>query len=117
MTIADASAHQALYAKIPKFECKKGCTDCCGVIVTTPWERDRMGEPPAGPARAAGSLRCPYATDRGCSVYDRRPLLCRMFGAVDHPKMTCPHGCRPLVTLTDQEGDQIMGVYNNLLRS
>ena len=30
-----------------------------------------------------------------CKVYAVRPMICRLFGAVDHPKLTCPHGCRP----------------------
>jgi Fe-S-cluster containining protein len=29
-----------------------------------------------------------------CRVYDRRPLICRLFGMVK--AMRCPHGCRPV---------------------
>ena len=46
-------------------------------------------------------LVCPYLTDKGrCSIYDLRPLICRMFGTVEG--MPCPHGCKAAL-LTDKQ--------------
>ena len=43
-------------------------------------------EPPAG----KGSNYCEYLDSRGwCSVYDDRPIVCRAFGKVVSPMMTC----------------------------
>ena len=39
------------------------------------------------------NLSCPHLENKGCSVYDDRPIICRLFGTT--PKLLCPHGRRP----------------------
>lgn len=81
-----------LYSQLPQLECRGKCQDACGPIDMSTAERQRI--------RARGtdiprlSLTCPALTFLGtCSVYDIRPLICRLWGLVE--AMACPHGCRP----------------------
>lgn len=92
---------------IPTFECIKGCSDCCGAVPWTDAEFSRVaGRKELDNARldvgfpghvitSTASGKCPFSSSDGCAVYADRPLVCRMFGAVDDPMLTCPHGCRP----------------------
>lgn len=95
------------------FECKAGCDDCCGPVPFTDQEKEaaqkvrpfvqweRFG-PHWVPSSAMETLECPFSKG-GCQVYDTRPMICRLFGAVDNPRMKCPHGCGPKNFLTDAE--------------
>ena len=84
----------ALYATLPTVECKGLCHECCGPVFMgrEEWKRiqERLGHTP----QPGDDLRCPMLTaDNKCSVYDIRPVICRLWGAV--PELPCPHGCTP----------------------
>ena len=96
---------QRQYERIPSFVCIEGCTDCCGPVPMTAAEATQIEIKPYD------GLRCQYATKSGCSIYEHRPLLCRLFGTVDHEKLRCPHGKRPAELLTHRQGDTIMRHY------
>jgi hypothetical protein len=98
--------HEALYARIPSFECRKGCTDCCGPVPFSRWEAERIQD-----RRVATSITCPYAVGGRCEIYEERPLLCRLFGAVDDVRLKCPHGCGPEKKLSVAEAEGIMREY------
>lgn len=99
---------EAVYAEIPDVGCKGLCRPwCSGVVHATSRERQRVaavGQPL--PVVDAGP--CPNLTDEGgCGVYDVRPLICRLWGAVEN--MPCPHGCTPADgPLTRQEGGALV---------
>jgi Fe-S-cluster containining protein len=38
--------------------------------------------------------RCPALVDGRCSVYDVRPLICRLYASAEG--LRCPHGCQPV---------------------
>lgn len=40
-------------------------------------------------------LTCDKLIDGKCSIYEDRPFICRVFGAVKSERMRCPHGCKP----------------------
>lgn len=83
---------------IPAFQCKPGCHDCCGPVPASSWERTQLPTVPDDVRQAQRThLNCPHLGPQGCTVYDRRPLLCRMFGTVE--SMPCPHGRRPALML------------------
>ncbi|WP_376092760.1 YkgJ family cysteine cluster protein [Roseomonas sp. CCTCC AB2023176] len=107
-----SAAHAELYDAVPEFACEPGCTDCCGAIPMSAWEwtqiRDRRH---AGPA----SLSCPYADAGDCAIHAARPLVCRLFGAVEHPRLTCPRGRGPTRKLSSEEGARLMRRYEALL--
>jgi len=100
---------------IPTFACIEGCTDCCGPVPFSNAERAAVEarysimswEKIDGMNFLTGALQtgtCPFAQS-GCQAYDLRPIICRLYGAVDHPRMRCPHGCGPetKMYLTDAE--------------
>ncbi len=110
---------QAIYDRIPKIECKKLCQEVCGVIPVNRLELKRMQAATdidlyahAQHSDKDKSLlfdlqkeTCPALVDGMCSVYEVRPLICRLFGAV--PEMRCPHGCIPERWLTHEEAMDI----------
>jgi len=97
-----------LYKQIPSFECIPGCTSCCAFVYFSQWEWKRI---PEHKRKSTTYAECPYIDEGGCSIYTLRPLVCRMFGAVNDTRMLCPYGRGPLVILTAGEGQSIMKEY------
>lgn len=103
-------ALRELYKQVPRVECKGLCQDACGPIDPPPLELEimekRAGKPlttrmTGAEVRAAavnGTLvgrRCGYLSPAGaCTVYGDRPMICRIWGAVE--SMPCHHGCQPV---------------------
>lgn len=56
----------------------------------------------AGEERKAEGLDCPLLENERCSVYEVRPMICRLWGLVE--SMPCPWGCKPDRYLTHEEG-------------
>ena len=102
--------HEELYRQIPGFKCKEGSTDCCGPIPFSKWEWDQVKD-----KRKAMSLNCPYSEKGYCEIYEQRPLLCRLFGAVEHENLTCPHGCRPVFKISSRQAEEIMAEYQRFM--
>jgi Fe-S-cluster containining protein len=105
----------ALYARIPKIDCKQKCQAYCGAVVQlgayTEAERpeiERAARDAAIVPRAdASPLEC-KALDAGglCTIHAARPAICRFFGVVEG--LTCPHGCEPERTLSQAEMRDIL---------
>ena len=99
---------QKLYDKIPSFHCKEGCTRCCENWVQCAREEDQ---------RCGGFT---YETDRcsklvegvGCSVYENRPFLCRLFASGE--SLPCPYGYGPETPLTKEEAAALLREYLRL---
>lgn len=104
-----AAELDAIYAQIPKFQCKEGCTDCCGPVPFSLVEWSRVTT-----KKKATCLDCPYSLNGSCDIYNERPLMCRIFGAVDTPMLECPHGCGPEKKLTKEQGDALIDAYIKL---
>jgi Fe-S-cluster containining protein len=83
-----------LREQIPSFECVPGCHDCCGPVTTSSEEMSRLPvKSDAEHDAALDELSCVHLGPKGCTVYDERPLICRLFGTT--PKMPCPNERRP----------------------
>ena len=95
-----------LYKRIPVVKCQGLCVDACSPLATflTDLEFDRVlarsGKEPNGlytpddidrQANPATAQKCNMLKDGRCTVYDARPAVCRLYGAV--PEMACPFGC------------------------
>lgn len=91
---------ERIYRAVPAVDCRGLCADACGPIEMSTAERARIADrgvriPPAGEALTAiaegADASCPALADDRCTVYEDRPLVCRLWGAVQ--SMPCPHGC------------------------
>jgi hypothetical protein len=95
-----------VWARVPQPVCQGKCAESCGPIAMSPEERrmieERTGEP------FETDFTCPLLKLGLCSVYDIRPMVCRLWGATEG--MACPHGCLPPSgrLLTDDEGMAIL---------
>lgn len=120
------SALQSLYARIPAVVgCKTDCGGCCGPVpmidqelaaikhMIRPHEAGTLYEYAITPTKP-DCLTCSYSTTKGCAIYNDRPLLCRLFGASETPRMKCPYGAAAKKPLTEAETLQIMDDYRAL---
>lgn len=74
--------------------CDRGCDRCCGFVTCTVTEFDRImafaRANDVQPLRQGAT--CPFFQDGRCAVHSARPFTCRLFGHIDDPALTCPHG-------------------------
>ena len=107
---------QKLYDRIPAIpDCDRRCWTSCGPINMADRERQKIRQ--AGyritPYRQAMAEADTYycealAGDKRCAVYDLRPMVCRLWGAVE--SLPCVHGCVPEGGfLPDAEGYWLIG--------
>lgn len=107
---AKLAALDALYSQLPKIECQRKCHECCGPIMMTRLEARRLPEIKWDsvplkigigffPSRATTTLVCPLLKNGECSVYNRRPAICRLWGLTE--ELRCPFGCEPDVRWPD----------------
>ena len=117
----------AIWAELPGLACKGRCADTCTVTDGSALERTLLAErgKPLPPRMtlpehqaliAAGrGPRCPALGPLGtCTVYDVRPLICRLFGLVGlavqggpvqrGAALACDYGCEPERWLTQEQG-------------
>lgn len=89
-----------LRRRIPGFECKPGCHDCCGPVTASSVELARLpAKSEAEHDAALAEWNCVHLGPNGCEAYEQRPLICRLFGTT--PRMPCPEGRGP-ETPTDE---------------
>lgn len=91
---------ERIYRAVPTVECKGLCAESCGPIGMSVEERRRITargitipEPEQALADLAAGrdVTCPALVNDRCTCYGDRPLICRLWGAVQ--SMPCPHGC------------------------
>lgn len=106
---------QKLYDQIPGIpDCDGRCWTSCGPIDMSDRERQRARQAgyritPWQDARAwKETYYCEALTgDKRCAVYEMRPLVCRLWGAVEG--MPCVYGCVPEGGyLSDQDGIRLV---------
>jgi Fe-S-cluster containining protein len=98
----DAKLHE-LYDQLPEVKCSGACHNACGFVPVSLREKQRLeqltgkkfetvdsretepGIQRFGPDnRPLARYRCSMLTEDGrCSVYDERPMICRLFGAAE----------------------------------
>ncbi|HMG64791.1 MAG TPA: YkgJ family cysteine cluster protein [Streptosporangiaceae bacterium] len=112
--LADARLDD-LYARVPAMPgCDGRCHLSCGPVEMSPRERGRIREagititPAAEAVALLPAFTCDALTpDNRCAVYGRRPMICRLWGAVE--AMRCPFGCEPEGGyLTAAEGAELL---------
>lgn len=111
MQYAEAvQALEALYARLPRIVCQRQCQEACGPVLMSRLEWIRVLRSPAGrrTLRGADALTCPMLRHGGCAVYAVRPLICRLYGLVEDPRMRCPFGCLPERWVTMDEAQALL---------
>ena len=96
----------ALYRRIPSAQCKGLCWGACGPILVQADELTAIEEADGTGVKREDGL-CPYLnSEQRCSVYEARPLICRLYGVVEG--LPCPHDCISLRTLSNEEVEQLL---------
>lgn len=95
-----------LYKQLPSISCKGLCSESCGPIAASEFEIKRLELAAKHPLKVDDELTCSMLKEHRCSVYEHRPMVCRLFGLVK--QMPCPHGCSPERRLTDPEVHRFM---------
>ena len=70
------------------------CSDCCGPLLMTNQEKKEIHELlvkkwikwPVG----GWWVTCEFLVDGKCSIYEKRPMICRLFGYLKTEHTTCP---------------------------
>jgi len=91
---------RAVWALAPDVHCKGLCANYCGIIPIEDAERMVYAEREITIDHLADGT-CDKLVLGRCSIYDDRPLICRMWGGVDQMFMRCPHGCGPMMHTTE----------------
>ncbi len=96
---------QKLYEKIPRSSCRDKCFRCCiNSIQAAEEEIERMGG-------YEYIDRCPHLIENGCSVYQNRPFICRLYGTSS--LLSC-EDCTAEYILNDQETRILLREYLKL---
>lgn len=96
-----------LYRRVPRIACKGLCAESCGPVIVVEKEHTAMQRAAGGKVLSVdGEATCGYLVDGRCSVYDARPLICRLWGVV--PEMPCPWGCEAERILSPVEAHVLM---------
>ncbi len=105
--------------------CQQGCSHCCYVPVeVTQLEARYIAQETNIPmielqeikTRAPTKESCPFLRDNQCSIYQYRPLACRMFAALDDVKY-CIAGNIPHVIVNTQSTnitEHLMGLFTHV---
>jgi Uncharacterised protein family (UPF0153). len=104
----------ALTAQLPKINCQKKCQECCGPVLMSKLEWERIIEAMGFTPEAREDLTCPMLCESTglCRAYAIRPVICRLWGLVE--KMKCPFGCVPERWLTDAESSVLLKAARDL---
>jgi len=102
------------YARVPQFQCKEDCSECCGIVPIAPVEHlniaNWMKEHHIRTRRMqrVDLLTCPYTDGNSCAIYEARPLICRLFGVIRHKDFLCPYKREPVELLTQREANNLI---------
>lgn len=124
----DPKAYKTLedvWAAIPRIECRKRCAGSCTVIPLHRVELVKLRtQAPKAEARTyvvAPEVRvltttadghCPLLRFKECTVYEVRPLICRLYGVAEG--MSCVHGCKPERMLLREEAHVLMEAVHRI---
>ena len=101
------------------FPCPPGCAGTCCKKHAWSWaewekvEDKRYAENENDP--------CPYASDKGCEVYEFRPLICRLYGNAwscdwggkKDISLHCPVGVKPNSPMSNKEAS---GLFRDIMQ-
>lgn len=96
-TSAFAGGKSITLPQLPSMRCDQGCGGCCGVVMVSPLEFVRITRSitARGLKPVKQGVQCPLYINGTCSIYEARPIPCRMFGHMptSDPSHGRIHGC------------------------
>ena len=101
---------EEIYDQVPSVKCKGLCHKACGPIMASEAEVNMLREKGIEIGGIREDLSCDKLCQHShqCTIYDDRPLICRLWGAVDVDGMRCPFGCKPEEWLSDSDGKRLL---------
>jgi hypothetical protein len=103
---------EEIYASIPDVGCTGACFECCSFIGLFDREQARFKEKGIRLPQIH-EAPCYHLDWKGqCSIYDDRPLVCRLYGVI--PDLKCPFGCK--VLWTKEQGHALMLEVQDVIR-
>lgn len=93
MTERSYSRIVQIYRELPELVCKGLCSATCGPIVMSKAESEHITAKYGSAPTWDDSLTCSKLVDGRCSIYEDRPLICRLWGTVGG--MPCHWECVP----------------------
>lgn len=120
----DAREIKGLIKRIPTdFPCISGCTDCCKIHAWSKIEWSKVKKK----LRAENTRsKCPYITGKGCSCYDQRPVICRLYGNAEsigtvgpfwNVNLACPRGIKNDNPLSFKDARDIFIKYIDIINT
>jgi Fe-S-cluster containining protein len=103
---------EELRRMIPSFSCLPGCHRCCGPVPFSKIEREAIEHKKRG---STEGLACAYECEEGCSIYEDRPIICRLFGVISDPLMQCSYGFMSETVLNKEQVDKMLDIYKREL--
>lgn len=108
---------QAIYDRLPQVNCKGKCLKGCSIIGMYPIELEGITDaghevPRASVNHVAGEISCSALQQGRCSIYENRPLVCRLYGVAEG--LTCLYGCQPDRLLSEAEAEEIRAAVGRL---
>jgi hypothetical protein len=82
-----------IYSEVPEVNCKGLCHRACGPIEMSVFEKKAIVEKHGNLPSVDHNLTCSKLIEKRCSIYEDRPLICRLYGATRG--LPCSHGCAP----------------------
>lgn len=112
-----------IYNALPTVECKGLCWTTCSFIGLAPIEELNIEKATGKPVetilvpllhregdatmiKPTEKEECPYLRLNRCSIYEHRPLICRVFGTAEG--LLCRHGCKPSRVISDNDVSEIL---------
>ena len=60
------------------------------------------------------ALVCLFRGDDGCTIYEQRPFICRLYGC--GPGLACAKGCSPKLPLSETTMALLAGIYQQIVK-
>jgi Fe-S-cluster containining protein len=97
--------------------CDQGCRLCCSDVVPV---SEVEFQAVAAYAKSKGirpqfsdAEMCVWYQAGRCAIHEARPLLCHLYGHVDHPSLTCPRGYNANLS-TEREAKAVFEAQSKL---
>ncbi len=131
MQISKIDKLKEIWSCIPEINCKKECSTLCKInhvfslkVDNLLMKKDLQNQFVPLPNiyetlengidhkfhKSSSCCNCPYLENGLCSVYDVRPTICRLYGAMGE----CPYGCQPKHGSKFLTKDELLQIISDL---